>query len=432
MAVFGSSAVFFVLLTYTQLIGLAERGLFAPVMVPWLLLIFTYALYIPNSWRRGLRLIGPMAAAPVIITLIAQATSPDVADVLTKASKFHTPILEIAMVATLAASIAIWGVDRMHALRVEVHEMQRLGQYKLKQLLGVGGMGEVYLAEHLLLKRPCALKLIRPEKAGDPHLLARFEREVRSTARLTHWNTVEIFDYGRAADGTFYYVMEYLPGKNLDQLVTETGPLPAERVIALLEQTCDALSEAHALGLVHRDIKPANIFAAQLGGQYDIAKLLDFGLVRTKQPDTAADVQLTQVGVVAGSPLFLSPEQALGDRLDERSDIYSLGAVAWFLLTGRPPFIGDNAIKVILAHAHQPVESPSKFNSRVPDDLELVVMKCLFKRPDQRYQSAAELRTALLNCRTGHGRYRRSPGGSRAPRPRSPRTTGNSTSSLGG
>lgn len=404
--VFGLSAVFFCVLNYVQLDRMAQQGLLAPVIVPWLLLIFTYALYIPNSWQRALRLIAPMAVAPLVITVLALWTSPAVAHVISQSSRLHTPILEIAMVGTLAASIAVWGADRMHAMRVEVHEMQRLGQYRLRELLGVGGMGEVYLAEHLLLKRPCALKLIRPEKAGDPHLLARFEREVRSTARLTHWNTVEIFDYGRAADGTFYYVMEYLPGKTLDQLVTQYGPLPAERVISLLEQTCDALSEAHGLGLVHRDIKPANIIAAHQGGQYDVAKLLDFGLVRTNRAETAENVQLTQVGVVAGSPLFLSPEQALGDQLDERSDIYSLGAVAWFLLAGRAPFTGENVIKVILAHAHQPPEPPSRVNPTVPADLEAIVMRCLSKRPDERYQSAADLRRALLACRDA-GRWTR-------------------------
>src|SRR5688572_18036212 len=176
-----------------------------------------------------------------------------------------------------------------------------MGQYKLKQLIGSGGMGEVYLAEHQLMKRPCAIKVIRPEKAGDPKVLARFEREVQATARLSHWNTIDIFDYGRADDGTFYYVMEYLPGMNLSELVRKHGPLPAGRAIYLIRQACDALQEAHDLGLVHRDIKPANIFAASRGGVCDVVKLLDFGLAKPLADLGAA--HLTAEGTITGSPL---------------------------------------------------------------------------------------------------------------------------------
>ena len=199
-------------------------------------------------------------------------------------------------------------------------------------------MGEVYLAEHRLLKRPCAVKLIHPHRASDPHLLQRFEREVQATAQLTHTNTVEMFDYGHTEDGTFYYVMEYLPGLSLAELVEKHGPLPPARAVHLLMQTCDALSEAHSRGLIHRDIKPGNIFSAQRGGYYDVAKLLDFGLAKPISADSVP-VQLTQDGSITGSPLYMSPEQAIGDsEPDERSDIYSLGAVAYYLLTGRPPF----------------------------------------------------------------------------------------------
>jgi serine/threonine-protein kinase len=259
-------------------------------------------------------------------------------------------------------------------------------------------MGEVYLAEHLLLKRPCAVKLIRPEKAGDPRALARFEREVRETARLTHWNTIEIFDYGRTDDGTFYYVMEYLPGMNLEQLLEMHGPLPPERVIYLLGQVCDALAEAHSKGMVHRDIKPANIFAAHRGGVYDVAKLLDFGLVKASASANAEDIRVTQDGMVAGSPLYMSPEQALGDTPDERSDIYALGLVAYTLLTGHPPFEDEKPIKILLAHAHENPKPPRELNPAIPLDLEDVVLKCLTKDPAQRYQNVGELRQALEDC----------------------------------
>ena len=183
----------------------------------------------------------------------------------------------------LGAFTAIFGTHTINTLRVEAHEARMLNQYRLGRKLGGGGMGEVYLAEHQLLKRPCAIKLIRSERAGDAHTLARFEREVRATAQLSHWNTIEIFDYGRNDDGVFYYVMEYLPGLSLADLVRRYGPMPPARVIYLLRQACDALHEAHEAGLIHRDIKPANLLAAYRGGLHDVTKLLDFGLVKTLQ-----------------------------------------------------------------------------------------------------------------------------------------------------
>ncbi|HEV3005677.1 MAG TPA: serine/threonine-protein kinase, partial [Pirellulales bacterium] len=274
-----------------------------------------------------------------------------------------------------------------------------------KHLIGAGGMGEVYLAEHRLLKRPCAIKIIRPGKADDPKVLARFEREVRATAALSHWNTVEIFDYGHADDGTFFYVMEYLPGLSLAELVGRYGPLPPERVIHLLRQVCDALREAHAAGLIHRDIKPGNIFAAQRGGIYDVAKLLDFGLV--KPLGARESLHLTQDGSITGSPLYMSPEQAVGEiESDARGDIYSLGAVAYFMLTGRPPFDGQNAIKVLMAHAHDEVAPPSRLRPESPPDLERVVLRCLAKRADDRFQEVLGLEQALADCE-GAGEWTR-------------------------
>jgi len=177
----------------------------------------------------------------------------------------------------LAAVIAVFASSRIEILRQQVDEARRLGQHVLKERLGAGGMGEVYRAEHVLLRRPCALKVIRPERAGDPKNLRRFEREVQVTATLTYPNTIQIYDYGHAEDGTFYYVMVYLPGLTLEELVKREGPLPAARVIHFLRQVCGALKEAHGRGLIHRDIKPGNVMVCERGGVPDVTKLLDFG-----------------------------------------------------------------------------------------------------------------------------------------------------------
>ena len=228
---------------------------------------------------------------------------------------------------------------------------------------------------------------------------------MRATAQLSHWNTIEIFDYGHTDDGTFYYVMEYLPGKSLAELVSQHGPLAPSRVVWLLEQTCEALAEAHALGLIHRDIKPGNIFAAERGGVFDVAKLLDFGLA--KPATSSGDMNLTQEGSITGSPLFMAPEQATGDGApDARSDIYALGAVGYYLLTGHPPFEADNPVKVLLAHAQQTVKPPSQLQAGIPADLERIILRSLAKNPDDRFPDVNSLGAALRESSL-HGHWTR-------------------------
>ncbi|MBI2827356.1 MAG: serine/threonine protein kinase [Planctomycetia bacterium] len=393
LVVFGLTALFFIDVQHVSAVLSATYGHypFHPVGM-WFALMFTYAIYIPNTWRRAAAVLGLMAVAPVACMIVDGIwyKPPDGATTFDHISG-------VALMMAVGFGSCAYGTYMIGTLRRQAFEAKQLGQYRLRNLIGAGGMGEVYLAEHQLLKRPCAIKLIRPGKARDPRALARFEREVRATAKLSHWNTVEIFDYGGTEDGTFYYVMEYLPGLSLGDLVDRYGPLPPERVIYLLEQTCDALREAHSLGLVHRDIKPGNIFAAYRGGIYDVAKLLDFGLAKIAAE--LPSLHLTQEGMVTGSPLYMSPEQALGDvEPDGRSDVYSLGAVAYFLLTGRPPFASDKPMRVLVAHAHDEVEPPSRHRPDIPADLEQVVLKCLAKNPADRYQSAASLACALAMC----------------------------------
>jgi len=396
LLVFGTSAALFLCVSYAVVVSSTQKGYLHPIAAPWMVLIFTYALFIPNNWQRALTIITPMALAPVMVLFFCWLFNPSVRELIATDATASWVILESAMLMAMVGTIAVWGVKTIRSLRTAVFEAQQFGHYKLKKLLGAGGMGEVHLAEHVLLKRPCAIKLIKPEMAGNPQNLARFEREVQSTAKLTHWNTIEIFDYGHTEDGTFYYVMEYLPGMNLDEIITMHGAMPAKRVVHLLEQTCAALAEAHQEGLVHRDIKPANIFAAKRGGIYDVAKLLDFGLVRTSEPNI--DVRLTQEGTITGSPLYLSPEQASGEEPDARSDIYSLGCVAYAMLTGHPPFEEENPVKLILAHASRAALPPIEVNVDIPTDVNDIVMRCLEKDPDDRFQSVEELSVALEEC----------------------------------
>jgi len=391
--IFGLTALFFAFVQHivTRVSVTLGHTPFNPVGM-WFCLMFTYSIYIPNSWRRAGLILGFMAAAPVAVMLFDQYWY----GAIVGGTSFDH-LSGVALFMAVGFGSCVYGTYMINSLRREAFEAKQLGQYRLRHLIGSGGMGEVYLAEHQLLKRPCAIKVIRPNKAHDPRALARFEREVRATARLSHWNTVEIFDYGSTEDGTFYYVMEYLPGLSLADLVERFGPLPPERVIYLLRQTCDALGEAHSLGLIHRDIKPGNIFSAQRGGVYDVAKLLDFGLA--KPAAQGPSLQLTQEGTITGSPLYMSPEQALGEsEPDARSDIYSLGAVAYFLLTGRPPFDSENPMRVMVSHAHDDVVAPSRFRPDVPADLEQVVLRALAKNPAERYQSALALARALEEC----------------------------------
>jgi serine/threonine-protein kinase len=294
--------------------------------------------------------------------------------------------------------LAVFGSRHIELLRREANEARRLGQYRLTKRLGSGGMGEVYLAEHLLLRRPCAVKLIRPERVSDPRSLLHFEQEVQSTATLTHPNTVEIYDYGRAEDGTFYYVMEFLPGMSLAEIVSRHGPLSPERAVSLLLQVCGALGEAHAIGLIHRDVKPGNIMACIRGGVYDVAKLLDFGLVEARGGGNAGQ-DLTFERGLAGTPAYMSPEQAAGrERLDARSDLYSLGAVAYCLLTGHPPFVRENMLQVLAAHGDDPPVFPDHLQRELPADLQALVLRCLEKDPDDRFADAASLEQALSAC----------------------------------
>jgi len=279
-----------------------------------------------------------------------------------------------------AAVIGIYGAYTMNSARQEafqakkeVFDARQLGQYRLAERIGSGGMGDVYRAEYQLLKRPCAIKLIRPDLDLTPSTIARFKREVRATAQLSHWNTVEIYDYGRTEQGIFYYVMELLPGMSLLELIARYAPLPPGRVVYLLRQVCAALAEAHRHGLIHRDIKPGNIFVSHCGGQFDVIKILDFGLVKDIH-DRTGNAQLTRNGVVSGTPAYMSPEQAAASKLDERTDLYSVGGVAYHMLVGSPPFEAGSPFEVMMANARDAIVAPIVRNPAVPEDLNQLML----------------------------------------------------------
>jgi serine/threonine-protein kinase len=291
----------------------------------------------------------------------------------------------------------------VYRLGTAVREARELGSYRLREKLGTGGMGEVWRAEHRLLVRPAAIKLIRPEMLGGGdaarHLVTqRFQREAQATALLRSSHTVELYDFGMTEDGTFYYVMELLDGLDLAQLVKSTGPLPPERALHFLLQICDSLGEAHAAGLIHRDVKPANIHACRQGRKLDFIKVLDFGLVKHGTPAEQQSEHLTGDMVAGGTPAFMSPEQALGDRgVDGRSDLYSVGCVAYWLLTGSTVFQGQTPMETIVMHVNREPEPPSRRTAQaIPSALESIVLECLAKRPESRPQSADELAARLV------------------------------------
>jgi eukaryotic-like serine/threonine-protein kinase len=308
----------------------------------------------------------------------------------------------------LGVAVVVSGV--VTKLGQQVTRAREMGSYRLGELLGRGGMGEVYLAHHRMLARPAAIKLIRPEAlAGDDGTTgqlatARFRREAEAAARLKSPHTVQLYDFGVTEEGRLYLVMELLEGINLDALVQRDGPLPAGRVVHILRQICESLEEAHDAGLVHRDIKPANIHLGRVGRHHDFVKVLDFGLVKsfagTKQEDSMASI----ANMALGTPAYMAPEMVHGDAVDGRADLYSLGCVAYYLLTGHLVFEGETAIQTILLHVQgEPVPPSQRTENPVPQALERLVLACLAKNPSDRPASAAELgaELAAIDARAG-------------------------------
>ncbi len=366
------------------------------------LMLFARSVFVPSSARRT-AILGALIGIPLVGGMYAHYLSVDLGIWRrfgfdsTGLSKYRVATSQAVITVmwwTLTVGLASLASRVIHRLREEVSDIQSLGQYRLERKLGEGAMGVVYEATHGMLKRPTAIKLLKPQIA-DPEALDRFRREVQLTAKLTHPNTVTIYDYGRTPDGLFYYAMELLSGATLTQVVEAGGPQPIERVVRILRDAALALNEAHAVGLIHRDIKPSNIMLARQGGVPDVTKVLDFGLV--KNLGKVDDLERTNTLSIKGTPHYLSPEAIQDPQgIDARSDIYSLGAVGYYLLSGRHVFEGKTIIEVCMHHLHTtPVPLHELRANGISEQLEELICACLAKSQADRPSSGQELADAL-------------------------------------
>jgi len=390
----------------TALMGVATEARERPdvvVLLGLVITIFARAVYVPSSGRRTLWL-GIALAPPLLIGnfVCFMGASPEAVAVFAPGMSVRAFAgrVTIQMGVWWAVSVGVTTLASgvLYGLRRAVRDAQKLGQYHLAEELGRGAMGVVYRATHALLRRPTAIKMLDPERTGA-EAIARFEKEVCLTARLTHPNTITVFDYGRTPDGVFYYAMELLRGATLEAVVAADGPQPAGRVVKVLAEAASALAEAHAIGLIHRDIKPANLMLCEHGGLRDVTKLLDFGLVRHVGPE--ADLSATEQGIVMGTPYYMAPEAFRGaEEVDASSDLYGLGAVGYFMLTGEPPFTADSFVGICTKHLTEvPVPPSERLGRPVDEDLEALVLACLAKDPKDRPASAVELAERLRSCR---------------------------------
>jgi serine/threonine-protein kinase len=357
----------------------------------YVLFQMTRAVIVPSSVRRTIVICVVCALPLLLMTWLLAAHAPDA---WTRARTVYAPFYTALWCFDSAIPASIASSD-IYGLRQQVRDAKQLGQYTLEERLGEGGMGTVYRARHALLRRPTAVKLLRPERTGEA-ALRRFEREVQLTSQLSHPNTVSIYDYGRTADGIFYYAMEYLNGLDLQRLVELDGAQPPARVAHILAQVCRALSEAHGLGLIHRDIKPANIILCEHGGAPDVVKVVDFGLVKSLGADDGPDPQLSLAESIVGTPHFLAPEAIRSSDVDPRSDLYALGACGYYLLSAQHVFDAASIMEVCAHHLHStPAPVSERVGAPLPAALAALIMRCLEKDPAARPQSAAELLRSL-------------------------------------
>ena len=389
---------------FLSLMTLQDEGQILQTLLALMVTVMVRAILVPSRPSRTM-VLSALAFVPTVIVCIARHHPTQLLPGFTPGFQKLHMTLNTVLWSVLGTTLATIVSRVIYGLRQQVAEANELGQYILEEPIGGGGMGEVWRARHRLLIRPAAIKLIRPQAlpamAGDSELLMRrFEREARATAALKSPHTVQLYDFGATEDGRLYYVMELLDGLDLDTLVRQYGPVPAERVIHILRQVCSSLQDAHGNGLVHRDIKPANVVVSRAGATFDFVKVLDFGLVKLDTARRAEDdavAKLSTEGSTSGTPAFMAPEVVLGDAVtDHRVDLYALGCVAYWLLTGKMVFEGENAVQVMIHHAHTPPPRPSRrVEWPIPAPLEDLLMECLEKDPTRRPPSAEVVSTRL-------------------------------------
>ena len=374
------------------LIGAKVGGLSSPYHVGVVVLVAALGLT-PARWQRLLPVMLVAVFAYPVALLGYLALDP-----LVRARMFVPGALidleSSVLVNVITGVLSLVGANLSWELRQQVFESRSIGRYELRRKLGAGGMGEVWAAWHKGLKREVALKILRAASSDGAQ---RFDREVQAMTELTHPHTVRVFDYGSTEDGILYYAMELLRGENLTALVLREGALAPSRALYLVTQAARALAEAHRRGMVHRDVKPDNLFVTQAGDEGDYLKVLDFGIVKRSEEPGAAS--LTQTGAIAGTPAYIAPEVVRGETIDARADVYALGGVLYFLLTGEGPFQAASAVALMMAHLHEPVRSPRELAKHdIPDDVEAIVLRCLAKDPGERYSHAGALADALDAC----------------------------------
>jgi len=345
----------------------------------------------------------PQAMIPIPVNLLLPYRHPELIEAIQKVTTFEDISILVVML-LIGALVSVYGAHTTHLARKQLFEAKQLGHYRLTEKIGNGGMGEVWRAEHDLLARPAAVKLIRPEVLGETNggsalALRRFEREAQATAVLHSPHTIGIYDFGTTSDKTFYYVMELLEGLDLETLVKRFGPVSPARAVYLLKQVCKSLAEAHHTGMIHRDVKPANVYSTRQGLEFDFVKVLDFGLVKGGSINGHKTL-LTLAGTATGTPAFMAPELAMGkENVDARADIYSLGCVAYWLLTGQLVFENSNPVAMAVDHVRTSPTPPSqRTETEVPEALEQVILSCLEKDPDARPSSALDLYNQLEAC----------------------------------
>ena len=378
-------------------------GIRSPYMHGISIVALVWAALIPTHWRRGLPIFIHIGLVFPLVMGIGALVSPAArAEWITRDG-----LIVFVSNYVFVLSSSILSIILSHLVWSAQQQARKVGSYELEERLGQGGMGEVWRARHHLLARRAAIKLVRPEALGSDLqtrrvALLRFEREAQATASLRSPHTIDLYDFGISDTGAFYYVMELLVGRDMQTLVRDFGQLPPDRALYLLEQVCESLAEAHASGLVHRDIKPSNIYVCREGLQFDFVKVLDFGLARERRPDAVHLTRHTSERIT-GTPAYMAPEVILGaTEVDPRVDIYALGCVAYFLLTGQLVFEGTTPMKTLLKHVEEaPVPPSQRTEVAVPPVLDALILRCLEKDPERRPKDAQAVLHLVRECRIG-------------------------------